>query len=376
MVASDFDDVLDSVMGNNLSLKYRYVENEAALDEMKAENTLPAPEFSYENLWGAKGIGDKRNFSIGQSFDWPGVYAARRKAIADSRTAMQYLREAEALDVRMSIRVTLIDIINFRKRIAASEKIVAALSDMVSYFKKAVAEGLETRLDYNKAVVEHINAVRELKTLRAEYAVVKASLVELNGGKDVEALIDKLGTTYPTANLESLRPDRNTILKKDPAMAASAASEEMQKSLVKVEKQSLLPGFSVAYLHEWEMGDNFNGVSISISLPFLTGRKKVKAAGARLETLSLQREMDLIALMQKMDGDYRAVLDLKEVLDEYRGVMSDDSNFELLKKAHDSGQISFLTYMQELNYFLTARQDFLDLHYRYHLALARLQRYE
>lgn len=376
LFASDFDDVLDTVMGNNLSLKYRDAENAAALDEMKAENTLPAPEISYENLWGAKGIGDKRNFSISQSFDWPGVYAARRKAVADSRTAMQYLREAEALDVRMSIRVTLIDIINYHKRIAASEKIVAALSDMVSYFKKAVDEGLETRLDYNKAVVEHINAVRELKTLRAEYAVVKASLVELNGGKDVEVLINRIGTTYPTANLEALRPDRNTILMKDPAMAASAASEEMQKSLVKVEKQSLFPGLSVAYLHEWEMGDTFNGVSISLSLPFLTGRKKVKAAGARLETLSMQKEMDLIALMQKLEGDYQAALDLKVVLDEYRGVMSDDSNFELLKKAHDSGQISFLTYMQELNYFLTARQDFLDLHYRYHLALARLQRYE
>lgn len=55
--------------------------------------------------------------------------------------------------------------------------------------------------------------------------------------------------------------------------------------------------------------------------------------------------------------------------------MDDDSNFELLKKALDAGQISFLTYMQELNYFLSARRDFLEAHYRYHLALARLQRY-
>lgn len=374
--ASDFDDVLNTVMSNNLSIKYAVADNAASLEELKAENTLEAPEFSYENLWGAKGIGDKRNFSISQSFDWPGVYAARSEAIRKSETAMQYLRESAVLDTRMEIRTTLIDIINVRQRIATTQKICDALAKMSEYYKKAVAEGNETRLDYNKAVIEHINSVRELKSLKSEQSLLLASLKALNGGKDVDSLAEKLGYRYPRVKLESLRPDRETLRMKDPAVAASRAALDAQKSLVKVEKRSLLPGFSVSYLHEWEMGDNFNGFSVSITLPFLTQRRKAKAAQMRLDAQSFEQEMNLIKIASELEGEYQTAYDLRELLREYRGVMDDDSNFELLKKALDAGQINFLTYMQELNYFLTARRDFLEAHYRFHLALARLQRYE
>ena len=62
----------------------------------------------------------------------------------------------------------------------------------MSIFKKAVEEGNETRLDYNKAVIEKIAAERELKSLRGEYASLLASLQILNGGKDVSALAETL----------------------------------------------------------------------------------------------------------------------------------------------------------------------------------------
>lgn len=374
--ASDFDEVLDTVMSNNLSLRYAAADNAATVEELKVENVLEAPEVSFENLWGAKGIGDKRNFSISQSFDWPGVYAARRDAVRKSETAMQYLRESAVLDTRMEIRLLLIDIINLKQRIATSKKICDILADMVTYYEKAVEQGNETRLDYNKAVIEHINAVRELKTANADYSVLLASLQTLNGGKDVTTLVEKLGYDYPSPNLDALRPNRETLLAKDPAIAASRASLEAQKSLVKVEKRSLLPGFSVSYLHEWEMGDNFNGFSVSVNLPFLTQRRKAKAAKMRLDAQSMELEMNLIKLAAELEADYQTALDLRELLNSYRGVMSDNSNFELLKKAFDAGQISFLTYMQELDFFLVARRDLLEAHYRFHRAAASLQRYD
>lgn len=374
--ASNFDDVLSTIVSNNLELKNTIAVDQASIAEMKAENTLEAPEFTYENLFGAKGVGDKRNFSLSQSFDWPGVYAARNQAVKKSESAMQYLRESGMLDVRQAVRVALIDMINIRQRIATTRKICDGLATMADYYKKAVEEGNETRLDYNKAVVEHINAVRELKTLNADSSVIAATLRDLNGGNEVGELIARIGMSYPRTDLTALMPNRDNIRAKDPAVAASRAAVEAQKALVKVEKRSLLPGFSVAYLHEWEMGDNFNGFSVSVTLPFLTGRSKVKAASMRLASQTLEEEMALIKVYSEMQADYETALELRELLREYRGVMSDDSTFELLRKALDAGQINFLTYMQELNYFLAARRDFLEAHYRYHLAVARLQRYE
>lgn len=373
--ASDFDKVLNTVVSNNMALKYADAENQAAIASLKSENTLDAPEIGFESLWGAKGIGDKRNFSISQGFDWPGVYTARREAIRKSQAAMQYLQESAMIEARQEVRLLLIDIIYTKQRIAATEKICDGLSSLQKTFKKAVDEGNETKLDYNKSVIEKIAAERELKTLRGEYAAMLASLRTLNGGKEVEDLVASVGDVYPEVNLASLRPDVENIRAKDPAIAAMKADAEVQKSLLKVEKRSLLPGFTLGYSHEWEMGDRFNGFSVAVSLPFITGNKKVKAARLQAGAAEMQQEMELIRLSAAMSGDYEKALQYRELLDQYEDVMNDNSDFELLKKAFDGGQINFLTYMQELNYFLAARRDFLETLYNYNCAVARLQRY-
>lgn len=373
--ASDFDKVLNTVVSNNMALKYADAENQAAIASLKSENTLAAPEIGFESLWGAKGIGDKRNFSISQGFDWPGVYTARREAIRKSQAAMQYLQESAMIEARQEVRLLLIDIIYAKQRIAATEKICDGLSSLQKTFRKAVDEGNETKLDYNKSVIEKIAAERELKTLRGEYAAMLASLRAMNGGKDVEDLVASVGNVYPEVDLASLRPDVENIRAKDPAIAAMKADAEVQKSLLKVEKRSLLPGFTLGYSHEWEMGDRFNGFSVAVSLPFITGNKKVKASRLQVRTSEMQQEMELIRLSAAMSGDYEKALLYRELLDQYEDIMNDNSDFELLKKAFDGGQINFLTYMQELNYFLAARRDFLETLYNYNCALARLQRY-
>lgn len=373
--ASDFDKVLNTVVSNNMALKYADAENQAAIASLKSENTLDAPEIGFESLWGAKGIGDKRNFSISQGFDWPGVYTARREAIRKSQAAMQYLQESAMIEARQEVRLLLIDIIYAKQRIAATEKICDGLSSLQKTFRKAVDEGNETKLDYNKSVIEKIAAERELKTLRGEYAAMLASLRAMNGGKDVEDLVASVGNVYPEVDLASLRPDVENIRAKDPAIAAMKADAEVQKSLLKVEKRSLLPGFTLGYSHEWEMGDRFNGFSVAVSLPFITGNKKVKASRLQVRASEMQQEIELIRLSAAMSGDYEKALQYRELLDQYEDIMNDNSDFELLKKAFDGGQINFLTYMQELNYFLAARRDFLETLYNYNCALARLQRY-
>lgn len=373
--ASDFDKVLNTVVSNNMALKYADAENQAAIASLKSENTLDAPEIGFESLWGAKGIGDKRNFSISQGFDWPGVYTARREAIRKSQAAMQYLQESAMIEARQEVRLLLIDIIYAKQRIAATEKICDGLSSLQKTFRKAVDEGNETKLDYNKSVIEKIAAERELKTLRGEYAAMLASLRAMNGGKDVEDLVASVGNVYPEVDLASLRPDVENIRAKDPAIAAMKVDAEVQKSLLKVEKRSLLPGFTLGYSHEWEMGDRFNGFSVAVSLPFITGNKKVKASRLQVRASEMQQEMELIRLSAAMSGDYEKALQYRELLDQYEDIMNDNSDFELLKKAFDGGQINFLTYMQELNYFLAARRDFLETLYNYNCALARLQRY-
>lgn len=374
--ATNFDTVLNTVVDNNLSLRYNDSERELSLAELRADNILSAPEISFENLWGAGSLGDKRNFSVTQSFDWPGVYKARREIVKDYQAAFSFLHASDIMTVRMDVRLLLIDIIYTRQKIHTASRICDSLKTMSESFKKAVEEGNETRLDYNKSVIELIAAQRELKTLEGELSILYSSLQTMNGGKDISDLVNLIGDEYPESDISSLRPDYETIKNHDPSYNALEASVRTQKSVINLENKSLLPGFSLGYLHEWEMGDVFNGFSVSVSLPFINGRKRVNAAKVKLQSMEWQQDIELMRIYHELMGEYENALALKSVIDQYRDVVCNDSNIALLKKAFDGGQINFLTYMQEVNYFLTAHSDFHETLYRYNVSIAKLQRYK
>ena len=77
-----------------------------------------------------------------------------------------------------------------------------------------------------------------------------------------------------------------------------------------------------------------------------------------------------------MNGDRKQLDTLRHIMDEYEPVVNEKSNYELLHKALKAGQITFLTYIEESNYFIAAKRDYLDTLYEYNLILTRLARYE
>lgn len=57
------------------------------------EKILEAPEVEFSRVWNTESGGENKwSLSVSQSFDWPGVYAARREATRSSRSAMHFLR--------------------------------------------------------------------------------------------------------------------------------------------------------------------------------------------------------------------------------------------------------------------------------------------
>lgn len=374
--ANGFDDVVNTIAANNLTAKFNMANDEAALEEMRNENTLEAPEIGFDHLWGdSKEVGNKLSVSISQSFDWPGVYAARRDAIRKSSYAMQYLRESSMMDIKMEIRQILIDIIYNRQRVTALSNLSESMATLVETYRVLMEQQQQTRLDYNKAVIEKIDIDRELESLKGQYAVLVSSLEALNGGKTVGELLETIGDNYPQVELSSLLPNPTLIKERDPQYAAAMASIEANRSLVKVEKLSRLPGFSLGYVHELENGDRFDGFSFSISLPFLKKGHNVKAAKLKGEALNYEAEIQVAQRVAEMNGAYRHASELRKLIDKYTPVIGSDSSFELLKKALDAGEISFITYLQELHYFHTARINYLDTLYEYNQALAKLARY-
>ena len=71
----------------------------------------------------------------------------------------------------------------------------------------------------------------------------------------------------------------------------------------------------------------------------------------------------------------KEAIDLKRQLEKYSPIINDSQNAATLRKALDGGQISLLTFIQELNYFVEAEGQSLEIEYEYASALAKLNRY-
>ena len=374
--STPFDEALAEVIGNNLSVRAEASRAQIETENILGENTLEAPEVSFSRVWGSrKEYGNKWSLGVSQSFDWPGVYAARREAARTARSASQYMLESTLLDLRQEVRTLFIDIIHNTQLIEMQTELVDRMNQMEAYYKKAAEAGAETRLDYNKTVIERIAVHRELHTLEAQRSTLMSTLSTLNGGKDIDGIIAKLGNAYPITRVPG-SIDKTVIMKRDPQYAAALAGVEAAKSMVKVEKRSRIPGFSIGYEHESEGDENFNGFSIGLTLPVWGRGHQIKASTLEAEASLMDAELALTRRVAEMNGDRKQLDTLRHIMDEYEPVVNEKSNYELLHKALKAGQITFLTYIEESNYFIAAKRDYLDTLYEYNLILTRLARYE
>lgn len=373
--AVTFDEIVSEVMSNNLTARAEAARGEAQVESLLGENTLESPEVEFSRVWNTESGGENKwSLSVSQTFDWPGVYAARREAARTARNAMQYLKESTLLNLRQEVSTLLIDIIHNAQLIKMQTELAQRVDSMVVYYKKAADAGAETRLDYNKAVLERINTHRELHALEAQRSALLASLQSLNGGKSVEDVARNLGADYPIMpSADNITPE--IIRQRDPQYAAARASVESARAMVKVEKRSRIPGFTLGYEHEVEGNETFNGFSIGLSLPVWGRKHQIKASKLEAEAALMDAEMAIARRLAEMDGDRRQLNDIRIILDEYEPVINDKSNYELLQKALKAGQINFLTFIQESNYFIAARRDYIDTLHEYNLVLTRLNRY-
>lgn len=375
--ATVFDDAVDTLVANNLSLKADRQKGLAEIENILSENQLSGPEAEFSRVWGSNAeIGNKWALSVSQGFDWPGIYRARRLAANQAKSAMQMLQESSLLDARLEARRLLIDAVHLHQLLEMQDTLAFHIDKMLELYRIGAENGTETRLDYNKTVLERISVHRELHSLQSQWAELIAQIKVFNGGNDPETIISAIGTTYPPIPSHLEAPSLETLKERDPAYAAALARREQQLTMTKVNKLSRLPGFSVGYVHETELGGNFDGFSIGISLPSWGKNHAATSTIFEAESSMLDAEIQITEKSATLQADAARLRALRKVIDEYEPVVNDQSNFTLLRKAFDAGQISYLTYIEECNYFLAARRDYADTLHEFHTLLTSITRYD
>lgn len=220
--AATLDETAMNIALRNPAVMSARAGYEADLESARAENILAGPEVEGEYLFSSEGNdGNRWSVSVGQSFDWPGLYAARRRTNVFRAEAYSYLYKAELAQAAYDARLALI-------RWAAAEaevKVIHTAHKNMDRMSEAVDRAFErgdvTILEVHKLRMERFATASRCAEAEAEAESARAAVKALNGGVLPELPHDILALSrpMPLGHYEVLPSSLNRVMH----LVASAA---------------------------------------------------------------------------------------------------------------------------------------------------------
>lgn len=374
--AAGFDDIVASLMKRDSKLELSRLQAEASGDALRVSNVLSDPEAEVEYLRSKNGE-QKFNLSVSQSFDWPGVYGARRRQIALEQSGVMLNTEAERIEQRTKYRAALVDIIAANLTIGQMETAVEGCDKLLATLEAEYSRGNVSILDVNKMRIELAGfklKLAEAKTVREE---LTGELLSTATG-DVSAIAeqcDSLGR-FPLVALGGMEQYLAVARANDPLLQIAKNQALVAKARRDVAVKGTLPGFSAGYRLSHEGGELFNGFAVGVSVPLWRASKERKAAASEEVSAAFGEKAEEIRLEKRIESVYKKANGLKETISEYGKALTASDNAGLLKRAYESGAITLTELVLDINYFVEAGVQYVELQRQYYNALVELLRYE
>lgn len=365
--SSGLDSLVYMSLDMNPAISASRLRAEAEAREMEADNYLESPELEFEHLWGTDQ--NRWSASVSQSFDWPGAYKARSKEQASARTAREAALAIIVYDKALSCKLAMLDVINARARLTFFEEVDSNLRRIASLTELAYEHGEATILDLYKTRIALLDSEGRLKTAIAEIE----NLLAILQGYSAAGMPDARSTVWTSY------PDQLPFISTDPRdypqYALFEARDALSSSREQVVKMEALPSFSLGYVHAYEDRNHFNGLSVSFTLPSFSRNKRLEAVRASQAADMVDYHAEIMQLSAQNAALYSETQQLAEVMSRYEGLSNDNSYLDLLRQAYDGGELTIIEYITEINLFAESRLSYLDLQYRYNMAVARLNCY-
>ncbi len=359
---------------HNKALEAQTSQDMSQVASMRADNTLPDPEVEFSHLWGQNGIGNKMNFGISQGFDWPGLYKARGHAADMEERALDFLWKSKYLETMLEIKSTIIDIIYAKRKIALRTDVYHNMDSLYFAYKRGMERGEVSVIDLNKLAIERIAASRSVADAGNEYSAACARLQALNGGEPCESIIAGLHD-FPMESIRSLDDYVNEAMQYNPLLQYADSKTLSIEAQNRVLSQSRLPGFSLGYSFDNEMGEKFHGFSVGMSLPVYSRKYQKKALLMASNENSATAEDITSGIIGDITSTRQRALNYIAEIEKYGTIFSSGDNIRLLNKAFAGGQISLMEYITDIKYFLDAQGDYEEMLYLYNLDTTKLNRY-
>lgn len=366
--------ILRQIENNNTTLQVLKQEQKADNMEHKTGLFLDNPELGLNYLWGApSGIGNRTDFSIQQSFDFPTAYRYRR-SIADARISQSEIKmDAYLLRLRLETMLLCNGLVFHNQRINELTIRLQHASKIANAYSVMMEAGETNQLELNKAQLNLINAKLSIKKEESEQSMLLEELARLNGGQNLVYTSD----IYATSNLASTFDDWFSDAQTNtPQLRYIQQEAEIRQHEIQLSKAMGLPRFSAGYLSEKTMGEQFQGISVGLSIPIWENKNKVKFAKAKAEATTLGVEDVRLQFYHQLKALYQKAQDMQALSNEYRKALKDLNNTTLLNKAFANGELSLMNYMLELSLYYDTVNKWMEAELDFQNTLSELRVYE
>lgn len=368
------DNILTEIEKNNTTLAAYRKGTDAEKIGNKTGLTPQNPEVEFNYLWGnPSSIGNRTDFSIKQSFDFPSAYAYKNQIsnLKNEQAKLEYQKQRNELlfQARM-ICIKLVFLNSLKLELTKRQAEALKISEAYNAQYNSGEVGI---LEYNKAQINLLNVEKEAENNEIERRTLFDELTTLNGGISI-SLNDHIYVTQKIPeNFEQWFAQKK---------ADSPILQWVKQEITISEKQTRLnsalslPKFYGGFMSEKVVGQQFQGVSLGVSIPLWESKNTVRYANAK--TIALQSiEADTkLQFYNRMKGSHNKVIALQNNATDYRKKFKMFNNSELLEKAFNIGEISLTEYLYERSWYHESYYKLLEMEMNLNIAFAELNKYQ
>lgn len=355
--AQTVEALLKQVEQNNLSLQAARKSADAAKASNHTDNTLDPLEVGYNRLWGnPTTIGNRHDVSVSQPFDLPTVFGSKTRVARHKDLLVDDEYRMARQDILLNAKLLYIDAVYYNALLSSLETRKEKTSKMLAMQKQLLESGEINILDYNNMSLSLSSTEIALTQVRAERDAVLAQLTQINGGKSVDVLESEFVPVSIPADFDTWFTQAAGSA---PSVAITIDGIKLSRSQLSLARQSWLPTVSLGYMSEKAVGEQYQGVTVGVSVPLWSAGKKVKQAKAEAAAAETAHTAAIESLRGVLASEFALTQGLVKAAQDCQSVISSTDNSELLLKACQSGELSTLEYLISLGSYYEAKEKAL-----------------
>ncbi len=371
---NNINNVLTEIEKNNTTLSAYRKSVDAEKIGNKTGLTPQNPEVEFNYLWGnPSAIGNRTDFSVKQSFDFPTAYSYKNQIsnLKNEQAELEYKKQRN--DVLYQTRGVCVKLTYYNALNVELSKRYANALKVAEAYKTKYNTGDVGILDYNKAQVNLLNISKELESNEIERNALLSELASLNGGKAINFPYSLFSNQTIPTDFEQWYAQSEA---NNPLLQWVKQEIAISEKQVKLNTANSLPKFYGGFMSEKVVGQQFQGVTVGITIPLWENKNTVKYAKAKTIAMQSVEADTKLQFYNSMKATHSKVISLQTNVTDYRSKLAMYSSSELLEKAFIKGEISLTEYMYELSLYYESMYKLLEMEMNYNIAFAELNRYQ